>query len=33
MSVLLVIMIGIMTVIHQSWYAATLNPIDTLKTE
>mgnify|MGYP000018577280 FL=1 len=33
MSVLLVIMIGIITVIRQSWYAATLNPIDTLKTE
>ena len=32
-SILLVIMIGIITVIRQSWYAATLNPIDTLKTE
>ena len=32
-SILLVIMIGIITVIRQSWYAATLNPIDSLKTE
>lgn len=32
-SILLVIAIGILTVIRQSWYAATLNPIDTLKTE
>jgi len=32
-SILFVIMIGIITVIRQSWYAATLNPIDTLKTE
>ena len=32
-SILLMIAIGILTVIRQSWYAATLNPIDTLKTE
>lgn len=32
-STLLVIVIGILTVIRQAWYAATLNPIDTLKTE